>query len=323
MTRLFESTSAFEREYKSLFDFIGASTSAIWTMRWQVHGYVAAHPNAGDDALAGYFLSAPNVGKFDFGYFRAEEWSTQEQAIARMGIINVIALYERWAEGIDCLTTRKASGRSSLTSLGSLCMGNSATSDPDYSYGVSQIHDSLDKNRSDLMFKAFSSKVRSSRLHAGSELRKVLVAYRAFKELRNGFMHRSELPDPSLINRFNQLDQDSVGLTYARNRGPHFPVVQEGVKPKLELKHAYFACHVIKTLVQTFDSELALTSYGAEELLRKVRSVEVKRFQTPRSVDSLAASVGRYIIRFGLPEPVDSRALLKLLQDAKAIQVDA
>ncbi|GAA3460346.1 hypothetical protein ACFFSW_19405 [Saccharothrix longispora] len=322
MTKFFAATDAFEREYKSLFDFVGASAAAIWTMRRQVRDYISAHAGVDDKKLEELFLGAPKIGKFNFNYFKDGDWSVQEEAIARTALINVIALYERWIESVDFLVTLGSKGRKVRTNLGHLCDGNPRVEDVDCSIADAQLGVELGKIKSISMTEAFAGNLRSSSGYMGADLRQILVAYRAFKELRNSFMHRSELPDPKLLEHFDQLARENFSPKFARKRRPSFPVVQNGVKSKLLLEHAYFACYVIRSLVQIFDAELAMTKYGEAELVNKLQAVGSKDFGDQRSEASLAASLGRYVAKFGLSAPSKPEALLPLLRDKGLIKAN-
>jgi hypothetical protein len=302
---IFLATRAFDREFDGLFDFVGASTAAMWNMRWQVRGYKDAHPNASQSQLIGHFVAGSRIGKFKFKFFTDSTWEQQEAQIARMALVNVIALYEGWLEGISPLRL-SASQRRRLqrTRARQICEAIPDPGDAVFANAVLELRQLLAQQQSSVMEDLYGQSLSRLAIYSGADLSALLAYYRFFKEIRNLFMHGTGDPNQYLLGAAAAVSN----ITYKPKRASRagnvvIPHVAVGVPPVIDLSHAFFACHIVRSLVRTLDIELALTKAAEDEVAGYCAARGPVRLSWRGSEQRAVRAVREYFASLGYPRP--------------------
>src|SRR6202035_4288104 len=99
MQLFFTESRNFAARNQQLFDFIHTSSVALWNLRWQVQGFVGARPDASADELSGRFASGTDIRANNIkGTIINTSWEDQLDQFAQVVAVNLIAMYEGWAE---------------------------------------------------------------------------------------------------------------------------------------------------------------------------------------------------------------------------------
>ena len=100
----FSVTEAFRAQHIALYDFVHGTAAAIWNTRWQVRGYLDAVPGATAADLEARFARGSGVYRVNVKRtFADQSYEEQREELARVTLVNTIALYEGWLATITAL----------------------------------------------------------------------------------------------------------------------------------------------------------------------------------------------------------------------------
>lgn len=314
----FESTAGFRREHAALESYIAASKIGIWTIRWQIRGYISEHLAATTEDLQDYFLRGSGLKKFDFKYFEGEQ-ATQEREIARVGLISLLALYERWLASIRISTTQLEDGLSPHDLAQSKHPRNGQRESNHHSHCAEGLLRHFAAITQGHMTASYGSSLKKGAHYQPRNLGAMLAYFYAYKLLRNTYVHKSLLPSPSLINSF-QVANEVQFTSGTRLRGvTKLPILSSDREPDFLLEHLWFAFHIVRTLVMTIDAELATTQLGHTELLARLRESGHKKFPPGTSPSKRGNQVASHVASVGLPKPVNGAALIEILENESLV----
>lgn len=94
----FPETDAAADEITRLFDFVWPTATALWNLRWQVDGFLAAVPNATYEDVASRFVTGSGIHGADIRAMSIKtNWDDQKARFAEIVLTNAFAIYESWA----------------------------------------------------------------------------------------------------------------------------------------------------------------------------------------------------------------------------------
>ncbi|MFD7963762.1 hypothetical protein ACFV5J_23460 [Streptomyces zaomyceticus] len=309
----FSASKEFGAEVTRLLDFVHPATVALWNLRWQVQGFVAATGNATDDDLSDRFGSGSGFPARNLKKSCIETpWADQMEQFAQIVAANVIALYESWAEEVF------------KNQIGMHGMHHKWVQFP--SRGISGrqdkgVRDVLADIRntgvSPEMQSAFFPVYSGSKRNGVAHLDEMAVLYRYHKEIRNSFMHSG--------GRASKVAEDAwsnaSGLTRADVGGRRNPIVTqvtEGQRIAYSMEQASDLAAVIIRLIHSIDAELSSSAYAEQYFLNAWRSwTELAKYKAlpsdPTQRDRRIAKICRKV---GFVAPVDPAAVIALGRNA-------
>lgn len=98
----FLSTSQFRAQHVALYDFVHGTTAALWNTRWQVGGYLAAVPDASKEDIDSRFVRGSGIRGVNVRRtFVEQTWDEHRGELARVALVNTVALYEGWLAALS------------------------------------------------------------------------------------------------------------------------------------------------------------------------------------------------------------------------------
>lgn len=304
-------TTQFRAQHVALYDFVHATAAALWNTRWQVNGYIDAVPSATRDDLESRFVLGSGVRGVNVkSTFIEQTWDEHREELARITLVNTIALYEGW---LAALANSFSNGKwvSELQFPSKGVQGRAAR-------GVRDALADLTKKTSPATQSAFTPVLRSQSPYRGNELDDLLLIYRYFKELRNGLVHNGGMATPQLVDAYAQMSGvtlKSAGL----KKMPEYSVPALGQATSISLYGVIGFGAVVFHMVQTIDAELSQTVAAEREFLQRFKAAygvrELTKSQPKRNkrIRSLSKNLG-------LPEPKSVQKLDDLLVAQRMIR---
>lgn len=253
----FESTRNAHSQHTALYDFVWPTATAMWNLRWQVDGYLRVVPNAREEQLTARFAEGTDIVGCNLRRACVDHtWDQQKEGFARMLLINAIANYEGWIEGI-----LEGFGRN----IKPLQIGFQSDGPKGIQWALNQ----LLAVKSPLMVKCVHPELRKGRYYAHSKIDPMMKCYRQFKELRNCVMHRGNIADQRMNDAYLAFAAVAAPADLGVSEVPkHFPVVI-GDPVRLSLRGVVGFSHIILKLMATIDAELAQTPFAETLLLKR------------------------------------------------------
>ncbi|MFE6714008.1 hypothetical protein [Streptomyces sp. NPDC057695] len=262
----FSASKDFGTEMTRLLDFVRPASVALWNLRWQVQGFVAAVDDATDDDLSNRFASGSGFQARNLRRICVETpWDDQVQQFAQIVAGNVIALFESWAEKLflDIGLHNKHHKWVQFPSRGINGRQEKGIRDV-----IADVHTA---GTSSEMRSAFFPVYASSKRNGSAQLDELILLYRYHKEIRNAFMHAG--------GRASQRTEDAWAaashLTRADVGGRRNPVVTPvttGQQISYRMEQANDLASVVIRLIHGIDAELCYSAYAEEYFLTAWRS---------------------------------------------------
>ncbi|MEJ7791998.1 MAG: hypothetical protein WKF65_08525 [Gaiellaceae bacterium] len=300
----FFATANYRVQHVALFDFVHGTTAALWHTRWQVRGYIEAVPDAtAADLEARFVLGSGIRGANVKRTFLEQTWDEQRAEVARIVLINSVALYEGWLASV----TRRFSGGAWADELQFHSKGVQGRK----ARGVRDALAGMTKQKSPTMLSDLTPLLRAQPQYRGPELDDLLLIYRYFKEVRNALVHAGGLGTAQLVKAHQDLHEVTTKSARLKEIPEHSaPAAEQPVE--LSLRGVIGLTAVVIHLVMTIDAELSQTHVAENEFLQRFRerygTVELPAEQPQRSrrVRSLTKNLG-------FPEPKSVQKIDELL----------
>jgi len=289
------------------YDFAWPVTAALWNLRWQVHGYLAAVPDASEEQLRARFTHPTGSGS-NFGNFHgfAKQTAEQQQAqVAGMLLMNLTSLYEEWCKAILLSATGSESFADKYEK--GLQFPTNATK------GIRPTMARALQKPSAVAARAFSTALKKDRRYSLSHIDELLACFRYFKEIRNVIAHGGAQSAKRLTDAAAAY---SVVLSGRGIGMPHAPAaaVPSSTSP-LQLRPVVGFGEVLLRIMVTVDAELA----GAEGAEPELVTVWEAKFDKGRKM--LPGDVSKRKLRIlnnfkhaGLPDPIVTDELVNFLK---------
>jgi hypothetical protein len=314
----FPGTKAFFDGKNELGSLTWTTVASLWTMRAQVKGYtMVARETTGRDPTAaeikGRFLSGieymPKREIFGVDlpeFFLHRSWPDDLQVLARFTLTNVIALYEGWLDQV----VRGSLGATS-EQLKQLQAPTSRRKGKLVGCGPALAQ--LGSNQSKLLVELFAARMPTRRDNHSRELDAMMVSYRAFKSIRNCFVHRGGLADAlcvAEVKRARSLTQRDLAM--------EVPVLEtinkEDESVSVSLYGVVGFMKLLQRIVITQESVLALSKPAERILLERWKARHPKRIAVPARAARRAIWYRNELSTFGFPSADDTTELHRVLE---------
>lgn len=243
-----------------IFDFLWPTAAAMWNLRWQVDGYLAARPEAGEDELESRFVLGSGIHGANLRRACvAQSWDDQQAEFARFLLVNACALYESWLQAT--LESLSAAGREKQMQYPTFLKNGSRE-------GVGAALDAITENESAMIRQVFYPGLTGHRKNSLGQLDNLLKCYRYFKECRNCLVHNGGLVSDAAERAYHEFAAVASGPALNLGEPPdHRPLVKGGTIT-VNLRGIVGFCDVILRLIATLDAELA-RSARAEKVFNR------------------------------------------------------
>jgi len=265
----FTATESAHTQITGLFDFVWPTAAAMWNLRWQVNGYIQAAPDATVEQLRARFTDGTDIHGANLRRACIEHsWDEQKETFARFLLVNSIAVYEGWIDGVlDDLGKNTDALRTALQKADS-----SANAGKGVAWAISEIT----RAESGVMKNCFYPTLCKGGHFAPAHLDAMLLCYRFFKELRNCDMHGGGIAQQRLVAAYTNFCVVATPLGLGISEVPaHFPVVIGG-KTQVNLRGVVGFSHLILKLITTLDAELCRSDASEHVFVRRWKLIHSK-----------------------------------------------
>lgn len=291
-----------------LFDFVWPTAVALWNLQWQTKGFIAQRPNATVDELSSRFVLGSDIRGANLTRLATEKaWPEMQQWFARLLLSETCALFEGWIEaGLDELdlpfSIRKAGTRDALDKKLQFptTFDNAKAPKGGARFAVTKVQGSIG---SPTIQACFHPTQIQNKKNTNQTLDQLLICYRAFKEVRNDFIHhggRASERTEQAFNAFGALTHTALGMKEA----PELPPVVAGAPIQLSLRGVVGLSDVVVRLIATLDCLLVDSPYGEKVLKRRWLEKHNGLVTVKAAGPSRDAQLTRLIKQCGLPKPV-------------------
>lgn len=299
------------RRLTEVFDFVWPTATAIWNLRWQVAGFVAACPEATDLELNGRF----NVGSGVHGanLRRAcidSSWEDQQQEFARFLLFEFCALYESWCESALHELTSPLGLSKHLQYPTTIKNGIASGG---FQYAIS----SIASTNSPSMVGSIYPTIAQNKKNSPKHIEQLLTCYRYFKEVRNSLIHAGGGTSTNLVSAesaYQQLTATQLGV----KEKPAFIACTVGSRVILSLRGVVGFGEIVLRLVATIDAEITKSGKAEQAFLKRWREFHgISPIQVSTNPNLCKDRIKRLVRKLGLPTPVTTpqfEALLRLNQ---------
>jgi hypothetical protein len=300
----FLATANYRVQHVALFDFVHGTTAALWNTRWQVRGYIEAVPGAtATDLEARFVLGSGIRGVNVKRTFLEQTWDEQRAEVARIVLINSVALYEGWLASV----TRGFSGGAWADELQFHSKGVQGRK----ARGVRDALTGMTKQKSPTMASELTPLLRAQPQYHEPELDDMLLIYRYFKEVRNALVHAGGLATAQLVKAHQDLQKVTTKSARLKEIPEHYPPAA-GQPVEFSLRGVIGLTAVVLRLVMTIDAELSQTQVAEDEFVQRFRD----RYGTvvlPGGQPQRSRRVRLLTKNLGFPEPKSVQKIDELL----------
>ncbi|MBX3269806.1 MAG: hypothetical protein KF729_06075 [Sandaracinaceae bacterium] len=301
----FPETRRLIRANADMFDFLWTAAAGLWSMRWQVDGFVRAMDAYDDATVKARFVSGSRIhGANIKGVCIDASWNANQEQLAAIALTLGISNFEGWLS--DVVAQADEPGTASPSGLVGRRM----------------------KLASDIMKpKSFKSAV-GKLLGTGSELGRtcfgpplarrwkrelekldaLLRVLRHFKDLRNKIVHNGGVADQQLVDSFNDissLTKDDLGT-------PEFPSLNPvtlGSRVSLSLRGVVAMTDVLLRIAAAVDATLSESQSVDRIVFERWQAAHGKRVMLSNDQKKRNARIEKLVVAAGC-SPVDGAAFL-------------
>lgn len=298
-----------------LFDFIQPAAIAVWNLRWQVQGYLANVPKASSDDLSSRFALGSGIrGGSLKRVFVDHPWSEQQEMLASITLINVIAAFEDVTAGLARLgggssrkqadvakalqfPQRPGGGRDRSTAYGELGPASSA------------------------MQAAFDWDHKVSGRYAGSNVDNLLVCYRYFKEIRNSIAHNGGRATANALTAYTAFSAiaTTAALGGVAEVPEHSPIFAVGEPVKLSFRGTIGFADIVLRIIATYDVDLSSMRIAEREFRERFPSTLGGIWNRAVKEEKRLKQLRTKLSTYNLPDLVLTEAFQKFLRDEQIV----
>ncbi len=299
----FSTSSAVADRLTETFDFVWATATAHWNLRWQVDGFLRAHPSATDEDLKSRFALGSDIRGANLRRSCIESsWPSQQEMFARILLIEFCALYEAWIDG-----TLEALGHNS-THAKNLQFPSTA------GRGVGAALSALQTNVSPELEHCLYPVLMTNRKNSLGRLENLLSCYRYFKECRNAIIHHGGLATQKTVDAYKSFAGETTASLGVAEVPQHAPVRSLGDSVSLSLRGVVGFGEIVLKLVTTLDAELAKTKEAEQILARSWNSLHGRNYNLPADPRAQETRLVKLVRKLGLETPRDPPKLLPMFR---------
>lgn len=304
-----------------LFDFVWPTAVALWNLQWQTKGFLAQRPNATVNELSSRFVLGSDIHGANLTRLATEKaWPEMQQWFAKLLLSETCALFEGWIEaGLDELdlpsAIRQKDTRNALDKKLQFptTFDNANAPTGGARFAVSQVRGAVG---SPTIQACFHPTQIQNKKYATQTLDQLLICYRAFKEVRNDFIHHggcASVRTEQAFMAFSALTNIELGIKEA----PELPPVVAGKPIRLSIRGIVGLSDVVLRLIATFDCLLVDSPYGEDVLKRRWLGKHNGLVTVKPAGHSRDIQLTGLIKQCGLPKPVATVILYNYLNSQR------
>jgi len=287
-----------------LFDFINPAAIALWNLRWQVKGFCDTYSSDHDVLKSRFALGSGLRGGELYRACVSTSWEEQLEEFANIVLVNVIATFEDFTQGIAALGGFPTEVAESLQ----FPIKVPPQQKNGHDWAFAQFGPSVPELRGVFYMR------HGTKRYAGPNLNNLLICYRYFKSLRNMLAHNGGRATPQMVNAYTAFASVATKTALGLDEVPlHHPVTLGG-RVKVELRGVTGLCNVILRIMTTYDAELSDRQVALNEVNARTATLN-SRLRMPPSEPSKRAERIQGLLHAGsLPTAVATPALIDHLK---------
>lgn len=289
----------------ALFNFVWPTAAALWNLRWQVSGYLAAVPDATAAQLNERFVKGSGLHGTDLkGACVDANWDDQKSRFASLVLSNAFSIYESWADEI----AKEFGG--SFRGLNLQFPGD-----------VAGIIATLSASSSSVMMAAYYPIYSTQGKYSGSILPNLMLAYRYFKEVRNCEMHAGGLAGDRVLQAYRLFlpFSDKMNLGMRGDLILDEPI--SGAPLRLHLRGVVGFCDIMLRIIATLDAELGRTANAEKAFKINMANVIGEPVMLGGNLKRRRQQVASRCVKAGYPRPANIDAVYDFLRAEGVIQI--
>ncbi len=299
----FPETNSFHKQNETeLYGFVWPTAVALWNLRWQVQGFVAAVPTASNDDLAARFARGSGISATQLrSACVTDTWDEQLETFARFVLVTSISSFESWLAQITSPFASPATRARQLQFPDTLAKP-----------GGSRALRSMAANTSLAMKRNFASLLAAKRGSALSDLDAKLTAYRLFKEMRNAISHNGGIADEKCVDAYHAfllVSAHQLGVAL-----PTIPAITHGEELRFPLRAVVGFTGMMLRVASTIDAQLSGTREAEQVFVGWWKSRYGKLLTLPTDKVRREKRIAALCTKMGLPEPAYPPDLYTLLR---------
>lgn len=304
--------------FTNLFDFVWPASVALWNLQWQAKGFIAQVPEATVEELHARFVSGSGVRGANLKQLAADTaWEELQQWFARLLLSESFALFEGWIEAafeeLQVPLYIRGQGKSSLDKKLQFPSKFDAGRLVD---GVGAALAKVQLNPSSgLVSNCIYPVLIKNKKYSLAYLENLITCYRAFKEVRNDFIHHGGIASSNsevCFMAFDALNAGSLGL----KEKPELQQVVNGQPIRLSIRGVVGLSDVVLRLIATLDSELVNSRYGDALVKKRWQYTHNGMVTVAAAGMKRDAHLTRLVKQCALPKPEALTALFGYLSAA-------
>lgn len=249
-----------------LSDFISPTIVAMWNLRWQVQGFVAAYPEAKQsDIVQRFALGSKTKGNEIKRACIDNSWDEQKSRFASIFLTNTISIFEDFAENLTSLTLTGDAQRRAYKAL----QYPVAPTGRNYTNAYAELGNTIPE-----LAGVFSSPANASRWYSGAKIQELLLCYRVFKEIRNALSHNGGKASQALLDAHQRFVPVATTSDLGVREVPIYtpPVLNQTVE--LDLRGIYGFSDIVLRIIATYDVDLSDRPGALLEVGRRLGRIE-------------------------------------------------
>ena len=301
----FEPSKRHATRLTELFDFVWPTAVAMWNLRSQVSEFIAHNANATEPELLARFVAGSGIVGANLRHACMElSWTNQQAEFARFLLFEICAIYETWCEQILFEL-----GRPPRLSKHLQFPTHPTRNEGGVSYAIRTINTVTSPALTAAIYPTLISNSKNSLAY----LEQLLLCYRYFKEIRNSFIHGSNIASTSFVDaqmRYASLTKASLGVKEI----PEWTQHVAGQPIPLSLRGVVGFGDIVLRLICTLDIEFAKSAYAEGVFERRWKVIHgPKPVMLAADANKKVRRVQRLVRAMGLPRPKASPAFVKWL----------
>lgn len=312
---LFSETRRLDDSLVDVISLIKLLASGLWNLRVDVAGFLSQAPNARSTELETRFTVGSGLRFGNCPVILAETWEHQQLRLAYFALIGIISSYESWVDEISRLFPQNEQGPIE-TALQLPPAQVSLWQHPQPGIDVAIQRMTAIPTNYPAAMTVFQGRARAHRNYFAPKLPQLMIAYRAFKELRNCIAHAGTVVDVNAADWCRiaaQMPPQDLGLRYRRlDLAPN----TVGAPVWVSLQDVIGLATIVQRIGTAVDADIAMSLAAQRSVLARFPGtpghphvVAASRAAWPRHLSNVLSGLG-----LPTPDPGAMTEVIAMLQ---------
>lgn len=278
-------------------DFFDGSAAALESLRLEIVGLRTIYPETpAQRIMARYSFAKKPHGSNAYNLIVRRDWDDVTAIHNRMRLINLISVYEAWTQAVASELAIPAGETDRLVKALS-GLGKKTT--------LKRFLGSSPKS-----MKGLIDACGGHPYYMPEHLDRMLLCFRAFKEVRNSLAHRGNVASKRTEKAWLKYHAEAANWSALTRTPPDLPQVIAGQPVTLNGEGVVHFAQVLQRMIITFDCELAATEPALSAILGRWRAKYGKRTTLSSDPHKAIRSFQHRLQQLGLPQVADPETLL-------------